>query len=116
VLAGEDGRVLAEHAKLVEKDLRTLPGIGAVTSTLSLVRPEVIVRPDFARAADLGVTSSAIADTLRVALAGDYDQSLAKLNLEQRQVPVVVKLTAEARTDLELLARLTVPGAGARSC
>ena len=111
VLAGEDGRVLAEHAKLVEKDLRTIPGIGAVTSTLSLVRPEVIVRPDFARAADLGVTSAAIADTLRIALSGDYDQALAKMNLSQRQVPVVVKLKADARTDLELISRLTVPGA-----
>ncbi|HEV7914314.1 MAG TPA: efflux RND transporter permease subunit, partial [Albitalea sp.] len=110
VLAGEDGRVLAEHGKLVEKDLRSIPGIGAVTSTLSLVRPEVVVRPDFARAADLGVTSAAIADTLRIALSGDYDQSLAKLNLSQRQVPVVVKLAADARTDLELIARLTVPG------
>lgn len=111
VLAGEDGRVLAEHAKLVEKDLRTIPGIGAVTSTLSLVRPEVIVRPDFARAADLGVTSAAIADTLRIALSGDYDQNLPKLNLAQRQVPVVVKLKDDARTDLDLLGRLAVPGA-----
>ena len=110
VLAGEDGRVLAEHGKLVEKDLRSIPGIGAVTSTLSLVRPEVVVRPDFARAADLGVTSAAIADTLRIALSGDYDQALAKLNLSQRQVPVVVKLKADARTDLELISRLTVPG------
>src|SRR5207248_3062866 len=104
-------RVLAEHAKLVERDLRTIAGIGAVTSTLSLVRPEVIVRPDFARAADLGVTSWAIADTLRIALSGDYDQALAKLNLSQRQVPVVVKLPPEARTDLDLLSRLAVPGA-----
>ncbi|MEK8029360.1 efflux RND transporter permease subunit [Ideonella sp. DXS29W] len=111
VLAGEDGRVLAEHARLVERDLRTIPGIGAVTSTLSLVRPEVVVRPDFARAADLGVTSSAIADTLRIALSGDYDQALPKLNLSQRQVPVVVKLTDDARTDLDLLSRLSVPGA-----
>lgn len=111
VLAGEDGRVLAEHAKLVERDLRGIPGIGAVTSTLSLVRPEVIVRPDFARAADLGVTSMAIADTLRIALSGDYDQALAKLNLSQRQVPVVVKLKSDARTDLDLLSRLAVPGA-----
>ncbi|MBW8828938.1 MAG: efflux RND transporter permease subunit [Burkholderiales bacterium] len=111
VLAGEDGRVLADQARLVERDLRSIPGIGAVTSTLSLVRPEVIVRPDFARAADLGVTSAAIADTLRIALSGDYDQALAKLNLSQRQVPVVVKLTADARTDLELLSRLSVPGA-----
>ncbi|MBI5271047.1 MAG: efflux RND transporter permease subunit [Burkholderiales bacterium] len=110
VLAGEDGRVLAEHARLVERDLRGIPGIGAVTSTLSLVRPEVVVRPDFARAADLGVTSAAIADTLRIALSGDYDQALPKLNLSQRQVPVVVKLADDARTDLDLLARLTVPG------
>ncbi len=111
VLAGEDGRVLAEHAAKVERELRTLPGIGAVTSTASLVRPELIVRPDFARAADLGVTSSAIADTLRIATAGDYDQGLAKLNLSQRQVPVVVKLKDDARQDLDLLARLPVPGA-----
>jgi multidrug efflux pump subunit AcrB len=111
VLAGEDGRVLAEHARLVERDLRTIPGIGNVTSTLSLVRPEVVVRPDFARAADLGVTSAAIADTLRIALSGDYDQALPKLNLSQRQVPVVVKLKDDARTDLDLLARLAVPGA-----
>lgn len=111
VLAGEDGRVLGEHAAKVERELRTLPGIGNVTSTASLVRPEIIVRPDFARAADLGVTSAAIADTLRVATAGDYDQGLAKFNLAQRQVPVVVRLPAGARQDLDLLARLPVPGA-----
>jgi multidrug efflux pump subunit AcrB len=111
VLAGEDGRVLAEHAAKVERELRTLPGIGNVNSTSSLTRPELIVRPDSARAADLGVTSVAIADTLRVATSGDYDQALAKLNLSQRQVPVVVRLPAEARTDLDLLQRLPVPGA-----
>ena len=111
VLAGEDGRVLGEHARRVEHELRTIPGIGDVVSTASLVRPELIVRPDFARAADLGVTSAAIADTLRIATAGDYDQALAKLNLAQRQVPVVVKLAADARTDLDLLSRLAVPGA-----
>jgi len=110
VLAGEDGDAIAAHARLVERDLRTIPGIGAVTSTSSLVRPELIVRPDSARAADLGVTSQAIADTLRIATAGDYDQSLAKLNLSQRQVPIVVKLKADARTDLDLLSRLAVPG------
>ncbi len=111
VLAGEDGRVLGEHAAQVERELRTIPGIGAVTSTASLVRPELIVRPDFARAADLGVTSQSIADTLRIATNGDYDQGLPKLNLSQRQVPVVVKLAEDARADLDLLSRLPVPGA-----
>ncbi len=110
-LSGEDGRVLAGHAQQVERELRGIPGIGNVTSSASLVRPELVVRPDSARAADLGVTAAAIAETLRVATAGDYEQSLAKLNLSQRQVPVVVRLPAEARTDLALLSRLPVPGA-----
>ncbi|MEN9479385.1 MAG: hypothetical protein RLZZ298_780 [Pseudomonadota bacterium] len=110
VLASENGPLLSEHARTVERELRTIPGIGAVTSTASLVRPELVVRPDFARAADLGVTSAAIADVLRIATAGDYDQSIAKLNLAQRQIPIVVKLPAEARQDLSLLERLTVPG------
>ncbi len=110
VLAGENGQVLSDHARVVERELRTIPGIGNVTSSASLVRPELTVRPDFARAADLGVTSAAIADTLRMATAGDYSQGLAKLNLSQRQVPIVVKLPLAAREDLELLGRLTVPG------
>jgi multidrug efflux pump subunit AcrB len=46
-----------------------------------------------------------------VATAGDFDQALAKLNLAQRQVPVVVRLPAQARTDLDLLRQLPVPGA-----
>ncbi|HXU92503.1 MAG TPA: efflux RND transporter permease subunit [Gallionella sp.] len=110
VLAGEDGQALEEHAQKVARDLRTIPGIGNVTSTSALVRPELVVRPDFAKAADLGVTSAAIADTLRIATAGDYDQALAKLNLSDRQIPVVVKLRADARQDIELLSRLVVHG------
>ncbi len=110
VLASENGTTLAEHARIVERELRTIPGIGHVTSSASLVQPELVIRPDFTKAADLGVTSAAIADTLRIATAGDYDQGLAKLNLSQRQIPIVVKLPAEARQDLALLERMTVPG------
>jgi multidrug efflux pump subunit AcrB len=111
VLAGEDGEALTAHARVVEQELRTIAGIGQVTSTSSLQRPELVVRPDAARAADLGVTSAAIADTLRIATAGDYDQSLPKLNLSQRQIPIVVKLPDAARQDLSLIESMTVPGA-----
>ncbi len=110
VLAGNDGNTLAAHAAVVERELRGIAGIGAVTSSSSLVRPELIITPDPARAADLGVTTLAIADTLRIATTGDFDQALPKLNLSQRQVPIVVRLPAEARTDLSLLSRLPVPG------
>ena len=110
VLTGEDPHALASAAAAVEKDLRTIPGLGSITSSASLIRSEIAVRPDFARAADLGVTSSAIGDTLRIATVGDYDTAVAKLNLSQRQVPIVVKLDTQARQDLEVLGRLAVPG------
>ncbi len=110
VLTSENSALLNEQALKVGQELRTIPGIGNVVSNSSILRPEVVVRPDFAKAADLGVTSSAIAETLRVATNGDYDQALAKLNLPDRQIPIVVKLRADARQDVELLSRLVVPG------
>jgi multidrug efflux pump subunit AcrB len=110
-LTSEDPLALSEAATAVEKDLRTIPGLGQVASSASLVRPEVTVRPDFARMADLGVTSSAIGETLRIATVGDYDAALPKLNLSQRQVPIVVRLADNARSDLATLERLMVPGA-----
>ncbi|MDQ9170890.1 efflux RND transporter permease subunit [Oxalobacteraceae bacterium R-40] len=111
VLSSEDPKALLSSAREVEKDLRTIPGLGSISSSASLIRPEIAVRPDFARAADLGVTSSAIGETLRIATIGDYDISLPKLNLAQRQVPIVVKLDTAARADLSVLERLAVPGA-----
>ena len=110
VLTGEDPQALATAARAVERDLRTIPGLGSVASSASLIRPEIVARPDFTRAADLGVTSAAISETLRIATMGDYDAQLPKLNLAQRQVPIVVKLEDEARRDLSVLERLTVPG------
>ncbi|MBS0368011.1 MAG: efflux RND transporter permease subunit [Proteobacteria bacterium] len=110
VLKSDDPATLAVAAQAATRDLRTLQGIGNITSSASLVRPEVVIRPDFARAADLGVTAEAIADTIRIATAGDYDVGLAKLNLERRQVPIRVRLPDIERADLAAIGRLQVPG------
>ena len=109
-LTGNDAAALTTAATAIERDLRTIGGVGSVQSTASLVRTEISVTPDLARAAEMGVTSSAIAETLRIATVGDYDTALPKMNLPQRQIPIVVKLDAAARGDLDLLARLAVPG------
>ncbi len=110
VLRSEDPVALMASAQAVERDLRTLKGIGNVSSSASLVRPEIIVRPDFAKAADLGVTAASIGETVRVATAGDYDMALTKMNLAERQVPIRVKLPDAVRADLSAIERLTVPG------
>lgn len=110
VLTGEDPVALMAAAQAVTRDVRGIKGLGNVTSTASLMRPEVMVTPDFARAAEMGVTASAIGETLRVATAGDYDQSLPKLNLPDRQVVIRVQLPVSARQDLATLEQLRVPG------
>lgn len=110
VLRSEDPLALSEAAKKVERELRGLKGIGNVTSSASLVRPEIIVRPDTARAGDLGVTTASIGETVRVATAGDYDMNLPKMNLSERQVPIRIKLPDNMRADLAAIERLTVPG------
>ena len=111
VLTGDDGDLLARHARVVERELRAIPGVGAVVSSAAVVRPELEIHPDPARAADLGVSASAIADALRVATLGDYRQDLAKLNLSERQIPVVVRLDNAGRDDLDILRRLPVASA-----
>ncbi len=109
VLSGDNPQALTTAARAVEKDLRTIQGIGNINSSVALVRPEIAVHPRFSRAADLGVTSAGIAETLRIATLGDYDMALPKFNLSQRQVPIMVKLSEDGRRDLSVLERLTVP-------
>ncbi|WP_433846966.1 efflux RND transporter permease subunit [Acinetobacter proteolyticus] len=109
-LSGDDPEALMATARSLERELRTIPNVGSITSSAALIRPELVIRPDFAKAADLGVTTYDIAETLRIATAGDFDQNLAKLNLSQRQVPVVIKLPLAARQDQELMKRLMVKG------
>ncbi len=109
-LTSENPASLAAAAAALEKDLRTISGLGSIASSASLVQSELLVRPDFARMADQGVTSAAIGETLRIATVGDYDASLPKLNLSSRQVPIVVRLADDAKADIAALERLLVPG------
>ena len=110
VLTSDNPETLQIAATNVERELRNLYQLGGVTSHASLIRPEIVARIDFVKAADLGVTTSAIADTLRIAMSGNYDEDLPKINFSQRQVPILVRLNDSARNDLSTIERLMVPG------
>ncbi|MGQ5523115.1 efflux RND transporter permease subunit [Chitinimonas sp. PSY-7] len=110
-LVGDDATALETASKAVERELRGLKGIGAVTSGASLQRPELQIKPDYARAADLGVTSTQLADAVRMATYGDFSASLSKLNLPQRQVNLRVRLADSAKQDLDAIGQLRVAGA-----
>lgn len=109
-LAGDDSALLESASANLEAELRTLPGIGNVTSSAATQSPEITIRPDLAEAASLGVTSRAIAEAIRVATAGAYDAALSQLNLPERQVPIRVMLDTASRQSLDALSLIPVAG------
>jgi multidrug efflux pump subunit AcrB len=111
VLSGDDPETLSATAAAVERDLRGLKGLGSISSSASLLRPELQIVPDPARAADLGVATADIGEATRIATSGDYTQRMAKLNLPDRQIPIRVGLSREALADPALIGQLRVRGA-----
>lgn len=109
ILAGNDSAALLRSAASLERELRGVPGLTNVQSTASLERPEIVVRPDLARAAELGVSSYTIGETLRIATQGDRDAALPRLALETRELPIVVRVPDALRQDLDALRAMRVP-------
>ena len=108
-LTSTNPEILEQSAQQIMSDIRALPTAGAVTSDRSLPRQELTVIPDRLAMADKGVTTLDIAKTLRVATVGDYEQQLSKLNLDSRQIPIVVRLPDIAKQSVSQLEGLYVP-------
>lgn len=109
VLKSDDPIALRETSDALTREMRGIPGLVDVSSSASLVRPEVQIIPDRDRAADLGVTVQAIAATASLATLGDTDANLADFNLGDRQIPIRVQIAPEFRDDPLLLQTLRVP-------
>ncbi|MBD9466264.1 efflux RND transporter permease subunit [Pseudomonas sp. Pdm06] len=110
ILSSDDKAALKTTAQALERQLRDVPGLANITSTASLERPEIIVRPDAQQAAERGVTTSTIGETVRIATNGDFDAKMAKLNLDNRQVAIQVRIPDTSRQDLDTIANLRVRG------
>ncbi|MGM8899611.1 MULTISPECIES: efflux RND transporter permease subunit [unclassified Psychrobacter] len=108
-LTSTNPQVLEQTAQQIMTDIRALPIAGAVTSDRSLPQQELTVTPNRLAMADKGVTTQDIATTLRIATVGDYEQRLSKLNLDTRQIPIVVRLPDVAKQNVNQLEGLYVP-------
>jgi len=74
-----------------------------------LRRPEITIRPRLALMADMGVTTQAMSQAIRVATQGEIDQSSARFSLSDRQVPIRVVLNESARRNLSTIENMPVP-------
>ncbi|MCR8722858.1 efflux RND transporter permease subunit [Frigidibacter sp. ROC022] len=106
---------LSEAVAKLEAALRGDPLLANVAASGALPRPEIQIIPREGEAARMGVSTRAIADTVRVATIGDVDAALAKISLDGRQVPVRVQLSDDVSSDLGKLGALKIATATGKS-
>ena len=114
-LLGEDSGSVERYANDLVGKIANLGIVKNVTSGASLMRPEIQISPKPEIAAQLGVTANSIATTIRVATIGDTESRLAKFNRGNRQVPIMVRLNAAARNDLQQLGNQKVAAANGKT-
>jgi len=114
-LGGEDPVSLNATAEKIADEMATIPGLRAPRVSGDLAQPEITITPRFDLAADLGVTTAALSQTIRIATLGDIEQNSAKFSLSDRQIPITVSLSENARRDLSTLENLPVPTANGGS-
>ena len=109
VLTSENPQALTQAANNLERQMQEIPGLVEVTSSASLVKPEILIKPDPKRAGDLGVSVQSIARTARLATLGDNESNLAKFDLADRQIPIRVQLAEEFRNNFDVIRNLQIP-------
>ena len=115
MLAGSDPDLLEQTALQLVEEMKTLPSLVAPRISADLKRPEIIITPREKIAAELGVTTAALSQTIRIATLGEIEQNAARFSLSDRQIPIKVRLSEKARGDFSTIENLPVPTANGGS-
>jgi multidrug efflux pump subunit AcrB len=109
MLSGSDPKMLDKTAATLVEQMKGLPELRAPRISADLQRPELIITPRNDIASQLGVSTVALSQTIRIATLGDIDQNSAKFSLSDRQIPIRVMLARESRQSLDVIRNLPVP-------
>jgi HAE1 family hydrophobic/amphiphilic exporter-1 len=109
VFRGPDIVALAGYADELVDRSKDLGGIVDADTTLKLNKPELRVRIDRDRAADLGVDTSDIATSLRLMVGGEEEASRFRDESINEDYDVQLRLTEADRRDADSISRLYVP-------
>lgn len=108
MLSGSDPEKLNAAAATLVEQMKGLKEVSAPRVAADLQRPELLIKPRLDIASQLGVTTTALSQAIRIATQGDIDQNSAKFSLSDRQVPIRVMLPKKSRDDLSTIANLPV--------
>lgn len=109
MLAGSDPVLLNQTAAQLVEEMKGLTSIVAPRISADVPRPEIIIRPRTELLAELGISTVALSQTIRIATIGEIEQNAAKFSLSDRQIPIRVRLPEGDRRDLTTIANLPVP-------
>jgi hydrophobic/amphiphilic exporter-1 (mainly G- bacteria), HAE1 family len=107
-ITSDDPTKLEAASQRMVNEMRKYPWAVDIKSTADLTRPEIHIRPRTEEAARLGVSLADIATAARIGTSGDNDLNLAKFNAGERQIPILVRLSRDNRSDLEAIRSLRV--------
>jgi len=108
MLAGDDHLKLQHSANELVAEMRKSALIRDPRIDGDVQRPELIITPRLDIAADLGVTTAALSNAIRIATLGDIEQNMAKFSLSDRQVPIRVSIAESSRRDLSTIENMPV--------
>jgi HAE1 family hydrophobic/amphiphilic exporter-1 len=106
ILRGPDLARLATYAQGVLNAVRAVPGVVDPDTSLVIGKPELTVRINRARAADLGVSALDIASTLRMLVGG---LQVSTYNEGGEQYEVWVRAAEAFRTNARSIEQVTIP-------
>lgn len=109
VIRGPELTQLAETSKQIATRMMKYPDLVDVNPSLNLNTPELQVKVDRQRAADIGVRMTDVSDAVRLFYSGEDEITRFKEGSEQ--YPVTMQLLPEQRDDPDVLARMMVPSA-----
>jgi multidrug efflux pump subunit AcrB len=109
MLSGSNPVLLHNTASKLVEEMSRIKEVRAPRINADMRRPELLIAPRLDLAAQLGVTTAALSQTIRIATMGDIDQNSAKFSLSDRQVPIRVMLPETSRRDLSTIENLPVP-------
>lgn len=109
VLAGQDALALDRAQLQLLKEMRGLKSVLEPRPAPPAAGPELVIRPRPDAAAQLNVSSRAIAQTVRIATIGDIDANVAKFSAGRERLPIRVRLPNSARDDIAQIGNLQVP-------
>jgi HAE1 family hydrophobic/amphiphilic exporter-1 len=107
VIRGPELSQLADISKQVADLMRKYPDLVDVNPSLNLNTPELQVKVDRQRAADIGVRMTDVSDAVRLFYSGEDEITRFKEGSEQ--YPVIMQLLERQRDNPDVLAQMMVP-------